>query len=96
MPLLFVEVGEDFFAEEACLLQAIAAPKFEHHLGAARSAVFGPRALESRLAEGLRLPAGPRDLPEVRPDRGGEGHRTDVLIDQDIMIAAPLWPVTVN
>ena len=33
-------------------------------LAAARSAVFGPRALESRLTEGLKLSAGPRDLPE--------------------------------
>lgn len=33
-------------------------------LAAARSVVFGPRALESRLAQGLKLPAGPRDMPE--------------------------------
>jgi predicted ATPase/class 3 adenylate cyclase len=33
-------------------------------LAAARTAVFGPRALESRLAQGFTLPAGPRDLPE--------------------------------
>ena len=33
-------------------------------LAAARTAVFAPRALESRLAHGLALPAGPRDLPE--------------------------------
>jgi predicted ATPase/class 3 adenylate cyclase len=33
-------------------------------LAAARTAVFGPRALESRLADRLRLPAGPGDLPE--------------------------------
>jgi tetratricopeptide (TPR) repeat protein len=32
-------------------------------LAAARAAVFSPRALEARLAEGLPLPAGPRDLP---------------------------------
>jgi predicted ATPase/class 3 adenylate cyclase len=32
-------------------------------LAAARSAVFGPRALEARLAERLALSAGPRDLP---------------------------------
>jgi predicted ATPase/DNA-binding SARP family transcriptional activator len=33
-------------------------------LAAARVAVFGPRQLESRLAERLALPEGPRDLPE--------------------------------
>ena len=33
-------------------------------LAAARMSVFSPRALEARLAEGLPLPAGPRDLPE--------------------------------
>jgi predicted ATPase/class 3 adenylate cyclase len=33
-------------------------------LAAARIAVFGPRALEARLAERLALPEGPRDLPE--------------------------------
>jgi predicted ATPase/class 3 adenylate cyclase/DNA-binding winged helix-turn-helix (wHTH) protein len=33
-------------------------------LAAARIAVFGPRALEARLAERLNLPEGPRDLPE--------------------------------
>jgi len=33
-------------------------------LAAARTAVFGPRALESRLAERLELPVGPRDLPK--------------------------------
>ncbi|HKO27541.1 MAG TPA: BTAD domain-containing putative transcriptional regulator [Solirubrobacteraceae bacterium] len=33
-------------------------------LAAARIAVFGPRQLESRLAERLALPEGPRDLPE--------------------------------
>jgi predicted ATPase len=33
-------------------------------LAAARTAVLGPRALESQLAERLELPAGPRDLPE--------------------------------
>ncbi len=33
-------------------------------LAAARSVVFGPRALESRLAKGLTLAAGQRDLPE--------------------------------
>jgi predicted ATPase len=33
-------------------------------LAAARASVFSPRALEARLAEGLPLPAGPRDLPE--------------------------------
>jgi predicted ATPase/class 3 adenylate cyclase len=33
-------------------------------LAAARIAVFGPRALENRLAERLALPEGPRDLPE--------------------------------
>jgi predicted ATPase/class 3 adenylate cyclase len=33
-------------------------------LAAARVAVFGPRALEARLAERLTLPEGPRDLPE--------------------------------
>ena len=33
-------------------------------LAAAWIVVFGPRALEARLAEGLPLPAGPRDLPE--------------------------------
>jgi predicted ATPase/class 3 adenylate cyclase len=33
-------------------------------LAAARIAVFGPRALEARLANSLALPRGPRDLPE--------------------------------
>jgi predicted ATPase/class 3 adenylate cyclase len=33
-------------------------------LAAARIAVFGPRALEARLANSLALPQGPRDLPE--------------------------------
>lgn len=33
-------------------------------LAAAHTAVFGPRALESRLAQGLKLSAGARDLPE--------------------------------
>jgi predicted ATPase/DNA-binding SARP family transcriptional activator len=33
-------------------------------LAAARVAVFGPRQLETRLAERLALPEGPRDLPE--------------------------------
>jgi predicted ATPase/class 3 adenylate cyclase len=33
-------------------------------LAAVRVAVFGPRALEARLAERLQLPEGPRDLPE--------------------------------
>jgi len=33
-------------------------------LAAARVAVFGPRQLETRLAERLTLPEGPRDLPE--------------------------------
>ena len=33
-------------------------------LAAARVAVFGPTALEARLADGLALPEGPRDLPE--------------------------------
>ena len=33
-------------------------------LAAARVSAFSPRAVEARLAEGLPLPAGPRDLPE--------------------------------
>jgi len=33
-------------------------------LAAVRIAVFGPRALEARLAERLKLPEGPQDLPE--------------------------------
>jgi predicted ATPase len=33
-------------------------------LAAARIALFGPRQLETRLAERLKLPEGPRDLPE--------------------------------
>jgi predicted ATPase/class 3 adenylate cyclase len=33
-------------------------------LAAARASVFSPRALEARLAEGLPMPAGARDLPE--------------------------------
>lgn len=51
-------------------------------LAAARSAVFGPRALESRLAQGLKLPAGPRDLPER--------HRTlTATIDWSYRLLAP-------
>lgn len=33
-------------------------------MAASRAAIFAPRALEARLAEGLGLPEGPRDLPE--------------------------------
>ncbi len=54
--------------EEATAVQRICARleglPLALELAAARTAVFLPRALEARLAEGLPLPDGPRDLPE--------------------------------
>jgi hypothetical protein len=35
-----VEVREDFFAEEASLLEAVVAPEFEHDLRASRGAIL--------------------------------------------------------
>ena len=38
--LFFMEVREDFFAEEAGLLKAIVTPELEHDLSAPRGSIF--------------------------------------------------------
>jgi hypothetical protein len=35
-----MKVGEDFFAKEAGLLEAVVAPEFEHHLGASGGVIL--------------------------------------------------------
>src|SRR6266516_2187053 len=65
--LRMVEMREDFFAEQTSLLEAVVAPEFQHHLGAARGAIFleffdalfwrtrdGTNLLERRIGEGAR------------------------------------------
>lgn len=62
-------------------------------LAAARASVFSPRALEARLAEGLPLPAGARDLPaRQRTLRATIDWSYQLLDSPERALLASLWP----
>ena len=62
-------------------------------LAAARVAVFGPRQLETRLAQRLALPEGPRDLPErQRTLRATMGWSYQLLDPAERTLLAELSP----